>query len=140
MRFFDPEREKNDEFRGDYQKKDLPGIITYKSEINGRKNACDDGINDMAVVFSAFPNGIENQKGYQRNGNGIDKKHPPAIFHEPADDINKKSESPGSDKRNGGYNTAAESALRFCFFRRFPFVVGREKIIYGDTENFAHEF
>ena len=95
----------------------------------------------MAVVFSAFPNGIEHKKRYQRNRKGIDKKQPPVRFKKPADYINKERKSPYSGNCNGGYNLAAKTSFGFFkTFGFFPTVVGIEDIINGNAENFAHFF
>ena len=88
MRFFDAERKENNKFRRDKQKKYLPRIITYKSEIYRQKNTCNKPIDYMAVVFSLFPDGIENKKSYERDRKGIDEKKPPVCFKKPADYIN----------------------------------------------------
>ena len=88
MRFFDAERKKNNKFRRNKKKQNLPGIIASEGEINGYKNACNKSIDDMAVVFSLFPNGIENKKSDERNRNGINEKKPPVCFKKPADYIN----------------------------------------------------
>lgn len=62
MRFFDAEGKENYKFRGNKQKKNLPWVKAKEGKICRKKNACNKGINYMAVVFSAFPNGIEHQK------------------------------------------------------------------------------
>ena len=62
MRFFNAERKKNDKFRRNKQKQDLPWIETYEGKIGGKKNACNKSVNYMAVVFSLFPDGIQNKK------------------------------------------------------------------------------
>ena len=88
MRFFYPERKENQKFRRNKKKQNLPGVITSERYINGYKDACNKSIDDMAVVFSLFPDGIENKKSDERNRNGINEKKPPVCFKKPADYIN----------------------------------------------------
>ena len=124
MRFFDAERKKNNKLRRNYKKKYLPGVIAYESKIYRKKNACNKGMDYMAVVFSAFPNGIEHKKRYQRNRKRIDKKQPPVRFKKPADYINKERKSPYSGNCNGDYNLAAKTSFGFfkTFYIRFCFL------------------
>jgi hypothetical protein len=125
MRFFDAERKKNNEFRRKEQKKNLPRIIVNKGEICRKKDACNKSIDDVAVVFSLFPNGIENKKSDKRNRNGIDEKKPPVCFKEPADYINKKRQSPDSENYKNGDNVAVKVAfIFFKAFRALPTVMG----------------
>ena len=141
MRFFDAERKKNDEFRRNKQKQDLPWIETYEGQIGGKKNACNKSVNYMAVVFSLFPNGIQHKKSYERDRNSIDEKKPPVCLKKPSDYIDEKCKSPDSEKNERCYNFAVEIPFRFFkAFRFFPTVMGIQKIIDGDAENFAHFF
>ena len=115
--------------------------MAYEGKIYRKEDACNKGIDYMAVVFSAFPNGIENQKSYKRNRKRIDKKQPPVRFKKPAYYINKERKSPYSGNCNGGYNLAAKTSFGFFeTFGFFPTVVGIEDIINGNAENFAHFF
>ena len=125
MRFFDAERKKNDKFRRNEQKQDLPGIEAYKGQIQRKKNACNKGVDYVAVVFSLFPNGIQHKKSNKRNRNCVDEKKPPVRFKKPADYVNQEGESPDSEKDKSGYNSAVEIAFRFFkAFRLFPTVMG----------------
>ena len=88
MRFFDAKRKKNNKFRRNKKKQYLPGVIASERYINGYKDACNKSIDYMAVVFSLFPNGIENQKRYQGNNKSIGEKKQPVFFVKPADNVN----------------------------------------------------
>ena len=141
MRFFDAERKKNNKFRRNQQKKNLPWIVAHIGEIDRKEYACNKAINYMAVVFSLFPNRIKNKKSNKRNRKGIDKNQPPVESGNPAKNINQKGNGPDSKKNKRGYDLAVEVAfLFFKAFRRFPTIVGVEKIIDGNAKNLAHFF
>ena len=124
MRFFDAKRKKNNKFGRNEKKQYLPWVIASECYINGYKDACNKSIDYMAVVFPLFPNGIQHKESYKGNRKSIDKNKPPVETVDPAEDIDKKSQSPDSEKHKHGYNFAVEASFFFFkTFRRFPCIV-----------------
>ncbi len=141
MRFFDAERKENDKFRRNKQKKNLPWVKVYKGEICRNKDACNKSVDYMPVVFALFPDRIQHKERYKRNRKSVNEYKPPVEPGYPAEDIDQKSKSPYSEKNKRGYNFAVEvTFLFFESFGLFPAVVGTEKIIDGNAEDFAHIF
>lgn len=139
----DVESDEYDELRRRDEEEQLPEVVVSQlqhEEVNQYDDREDHRPDDVHIVFSAVPNGIQHEHHDQRRGQGGEEHGPmEASDHDPGDD--KFQQAKRCDAGD-----AAQDDGQLAVFHLFgnvvagllPLVVIREEIVHGDFEDGGH--